>query len=153
MTFRDTTSGEWIEPQARSRRLRRWVLLLALCAGAAAGQEVAVFRRSLDRVASLDPAQAASVYAGRAVGLVYETLVEYDYAARPYRLIPGLAEALPEVTDGGRVYTFRLVTNAWFDADPCFGLAQDGRAARPVRRRVQARDVVFSLKRLADAKQ
>ena len=135
------------------RLTRRVAALLALLAvGAVAGQEAAVFRRSLDRIASLDPAQAASVYAGRAVGLVYETLVEYDYAARPYRLIPGLVESLPEVTDEGRVYTFRLVTNAWFDADPCFGLAQDGPAARPMRRRVQAQDVVFSLKRLADAK-
>jgi ABC-type transport system substrate-binding protein len=139
--------------QAGLRGRRRAAALLALlallAAVAASGQEAAVFRRSLDRVASLDPAQAASVYAGRAVGLVYETLVEYDYEARPYRLIPGLAESLPEVADGGRVYTFRLVTNAWFDADPCFGLTPDGRAQR---RRVEARDVVFSLKRLADAK-
>jgi ABC-type oligopeptide transport system substrate-binding subunit len=150
MTVRDTTPGEWIEQRTRGRH--RFALLLALCASAAAGQEPAVFRRSLDRVASLDPAQAASVYAGRAVGLVYETLVEYDYAARPYRLIPGLAEALPEVANEGRVYTFRLVTNAWFDADLCFGLVGDGRETRPMRRQVLARDVVFSLKRLADAK-
>ena len=126
-------------------------LLVALRAADAAdaGRDAAVFRRSLDRFASLDPAQAASVYASRAVGLVYETLVEYDYAARPYRLIPGLAEALPEVTGEGRVYTFRLVTNAWFHADACFGRGADG---APRRRQVSAADVVFSLARLADAK-
>ncbi len=133
----------------RRRLLRAWVPVVLLASGVALGQGESVFRRSLDRVASLDPVEAASVYAGRAVGLVYETLVEYDYAARPYRLTPGLAEALPVTETDGRVYTFRMVTNAWFVADPCFGTAPDG---TPLRRRVTAEDVVFSLKRLADAK-
>ncbi len=136
-----------------SRTARATLLLCAVALGtvgaAAAPPPPAVFRRSMDRVASLDPAEAASVYAGRAVGLVYETLVEYDYAARPYRLVPGLAETLPEITEGGRCLTFRLVTNAWFTADACFGGDASG---RPLRRRVVAGDVVFSLKRLADAK-
>jgi len=146
---RETPERSGVAPRRISRAA--WVAVLflpLLAAGVAVGQEVAVFRRSLDRVASLDPAEAASVYASRAVCLVYETLLEYDYAARPYRLTPGLAEALPEVSPDGRVYTFRLVTNAWFSADPCFGRGADN---APLRRRVTAADVVFSLKRLADA--
>lgn len=133
------------------RRQLAWLLIMGvtLTAGVVAMADTAVFRRSMDRVASLDPIEASSVSAGRAVGMVYETLLNYDYAARPYRLEPGLASALPHVTAEGRCYTFRLVTNAWFSADACFGhTAQE----QPLPRRVLASDVVFSLKRLADAK-
>ncbi len=92
---------------------------------------------------------ASSVYASRAVALVYECLVEYDYAARPYRLVPGLASSLPEVSSNGLVYTFRLDPAARFAPDACFGVGADG---QPRGRAVRAADVVFSLKRLADRK-
>lgn len=117
-----------------------------LAAGLAqAGQTV--FRRGMDRVSSLDPAMASSLYAARAVQLVYETLLEYDYRARPYRLIPGLAARLPEVHSNGCVYVLTLHPEARFQPDPCFG--PDG-SGRPRGRPVTAEDVVFSLKRLAD---
>ena len=107
----------------------------------------AVFRRSMDRVSSMDPADASSLYAARAVQLTYETLLEIDYRARPYRLIPGLAEALPEVQSNGRAYVIRLQSEARFQPHPCFGADVAGRLrGRPV----VADDVVFSLKRLAD---
>ena len=105
--------------------------------------------RSMDRVASLDPAQAASIYAGRAVLLSYETLLEYDYRERPYRLIPGLAEALPSVSSNGLVYLFRIHPQARFRPDACFGAGAGG---RPQGRPVTAADVVYSLKRLGDRK-
>ena len=101
----------------------------------------------MDRVSSLDPADAASIYAARSAQLVYETLLEYDYRARPYRLIPGLAAALPEVQSNGLVYVVRLDPEARFQSDACFGLDADGRARG---RAVTADDVVFSLKRLGD---
>ena len=104
----------------------------------------AVFRRVIERVTSLDPVEAASVYAARCVALTYETLLEYDYEARPYRLKPCLATALPAVSDDGLTYTFTIDTNACFTADACFGEAR----TRPV----SAEDFVYALKRLADAK-
>lgn len=67
----------------------------------------ATFTRTLERVSSMDPAMATTVYDAHAVQLVYETPLEIDYAARPYRLIPGLCE-LPEVSPDGLTYTFRL---------------------------------------------
>lgn len=123
----------------------RCLAALALCL-AAGTCGAADFRRALERVPSLDPAQAASAGASRAVALCYETLLEYDYTARPYRLVPGLAAALPEVSSNGLIYTFRIDPAARFIADPCFG--GDGRTGRPV----NAMDLAFSLKRLADAK-
>ena len=104
----------------------------------------AVFRRVIERVTSLDPVEAASVYAARCVALTYETLLEYDYEARPYRLKPCLATAMPAVSDDGLTYTFTIDTNACFTADACFGEAR----TRPV----SAEDFVYALKRLADAK-
>ncbi len=103
-----------------------------------------VYRRVIERVTSLDPVEAASVYAARCVALSYETLLEYDYEARPYRLKPCLATAMPEVSPDGLTYTFGIDTNAVFAADPCFG---EGRT-----RHLTASDFVYSLKRLADAK-
>ena len=121
------------------------VCALALLALSVRGETV--FRRSLDRVSSLDPATASSIYASRAVSLVYETLLEFDYHARPYRLIPGLAESLPEVQSNGCVYLVHVRPSARFQPDPCFGQDAQG---RPVGRAVTADDVVYSLKRLAD---
>ena len=82
------------------------IFVAGWCACQAYGETV--YRRSMDRVSSLDPADAASIYAARSAQLVYETLLEYDYRARPYRLIPGLAAALPEVQSNGLVYVVRL---------------------------------------------
>ena len=124
--------------------------LLSLYLPAAAGNAApATYRRTIERVTSLDPIEAASVYAARCVGLVYEPLLEYAYEERPYALQPCLAKAMPEVSPDGLVYTFSIETNAFFTADPCFGVGADG---APLSRHVTAEDFVYSLKRLADAK-
>ena len=125
-------------------------LAMAACAASAmamAGD--AVYRRTIERVTSLDPVEAASVYAARCVALVYEPLLEYDYSARPYALRPCLAAGMPEVSDDGLRYVFRIDTNATFTADACFGLDATG---APLTRHVAAEDFVYSFKRLADAK-
>ena len=67
----------------------------------------ATFTRALERVDSVDPIKSQSAYDSRAVQLIYETPLEIDYAARPYRLKPGLCE-LPEVSADGLTYVFRL---------------------------------------------
>ena len=107
------------------------------------------YRRCIDRVASLDPVDSVTVCASRCIALVYETLLEYDYTARPYRLKPNLATALPVISDDGRTYTFTIDTNEIFMADPCFGRTPSG---APKSRAVTAEDFVYSFKRLADAK-
>ena len=128
---------------AAAKHLLLPAAVFAFCAFSAA-QAGPVFRRVIERVASLDPIEATSVYAGRCVALSYETLLEYDYEARPYRLRPCLATAMPEISEDGLVYTFRLNTNACFIADKCFG----EKGTRPV----TAADFIYSFKRIADAK-
>ena len=107
------------------------------------------YRRCIDRVASLDPVDSVTVCASRCISLVYETLLEYDYTARPYRLKPNLATALPAISEDGRTYTFTINTNETFAEDECFGRTPSG---RPKSRTVTAADFVYSFKRLADAK-
>ena len=66
----------------------------------------ATFTRTLERVASMDPAMTRSVYDAHAVQLVYEPPLEVDYEARPYKLVPCFCE-LPEVSVDGLTYVFR----------------------------------------------
>ncbi len=76
-----------------------WVGLLLLAT---------TFTRPMERVNSIDPLTAQSVYDSSVVQLLYRTPLEIDYAARPYRLVPGVCE-LPEVSADGLTYTFRMV--------------------------------------------
>ena len=94
-----------------------------------------VFARQMDRVASMDPAQCQSVYDSKAIQLVYETPLNIDYFARPYKLVPGACE-LPEVSSDGLVYVLRLR-----------GGSDD---VRPSPLALTASDVVRSLERLRD---
>ena len=66
----------------------------------------ATFTRTLERVSTMDPAMATSVYDAHAVQLVYEPPLAIDYKARPYKLVPGLCD-LPEVSADGLMYVFR----------------------------------------------
>ncbi|GIW14006.1 MAG: peptide-binding protein [Tepidiforma sp.] len=64
-------------------------------------------------------------------GLVFSGLVRVD---REGRVVPDLAAELPEVTDGGTTYTFRIRANArWHDGEP-----------------VTSRDVAFTVRLLQD---
>lgn len=105
--------------------------------------EVVSYSRS-DRVKSLDPATAGDVSSSLAIGRICEGLVQYDYLARPYKIIPQLAECMPEISDDGLVYTFKLRKGIHFHDDPCF---PDGKG-----REVTAEDFIFSFKRVADVK-
>ena len=87
------------------------------------GLLAATFACPMERVSSLQPWDAQSAYDSYAVQLIYETPLAIDYAARPYRLVPGYCE-LPEVSEDGLVYRLKV---------------KQGRAAK---------DVVTSLQKL-----
>jgi ABC-type transport system substrate-binding protein len=98
---------------------------------------------------TLDPAVAYDTVAHAITGNVYDTLLEYHYLARPYRLIPGLAVRVPEADprEGGRVaYRMELRPGLLYQDDPSFALADPGASTREV----VAADVAFALMRLAD---
>jgi len=88
-----------------------------------------------------DPVRVTDAYSGQVIQAIFERLLTYDYLARPLKLVPGTAEALPEVSDGGRTYVFRLRKGVYFQSDPAF---------KGARRELTAADYAYSIKRFVD---
>ena len=61
-------------------------------------------------IESLDPALAGTVESWQALWTVYTPLLTYPHRAGTAGgdLVPGLAEALPKISDGGKTYTLKL---------------------------------------------
>ena len=66
------------------------------------------------RVKTLDPALAADLASRNMVAAFYDTLLQYDYTARPYKLIPSMLKSMPELNKAKTVYTFRLRNDLYF---------------------------------------
>ncbi len=124
------------------------LLYLAPCGQASAADDMGFSTLVLfnQRIRGFDPVSAADVYSARAVGRVYETLLQYHYLDRPYRVVPLLAADMPEVSDDGLTYTFKIRDGIRFHDDPCF-IATAGKG-----RELTAHDFVYAIKRLADRK-
>ena len=96
------------------------------------------------RIPGFDPAKSDSVSGALAVSKVYEGLLQYDYLARPYKVIPLLSDGMPEVSEDRTVYTFKIRKGIFFADDPCFSGGKG--------REIVAEDFVYSFKRIADVK-
>jgi len=105
--------------------------------------EVISYSRSY-RLKALDPVTAGDVSSSLAIARICEGLVEYDYLARPYKIVPLLAESMPEISADELTYTFKLRKGIYFHDDPCF---PNGKG-----REMVAEDFIYSFKRLADVK-
>jgi len=91
---------------------------------------------------TLDPVQGSTQYDNRSCTLIYQTLLQYKYLHRPVELSPLLLAEMPEVSDDGKRYRFRLRDDVYFHDDACF---PDGKG-----RKINAEDFFYSLKRMAD---
>jgi ABC-type transport system substrate-binding protein len=92
---------------------------------------------------SFDPQYAPDAASDSVIDNIYEPMLDYDYLARPVKLVPRTLEAMPSVADGGKTYTFRLRKGIFFTPDPAF-------KGKP--RELTAADQVYGLKRLLDPK-
>jgi len=72
---------------------------------------------------------------------IFDTLLQYDYLARPVKMQARAAVALPEISADGKTYTLKLKRGITFTDHPAF----KGR-----KRELVAADYVFSMKRLLD---
>ncbi|MBV8504162.1 MAG: bicyclomycin resistance protein [Paucibacter sp.] len=88
-----------------------------------------------------DPARITDIYSRIITAHIFEGLVGYDHLARPALIKPVLAEALPEVSEDFKTWTFRIRRGVFFADDPAF-------KGQP--REVTAEDFVYSLLRVAD---
>jgi ABC-type transport system substrate-binding protein len=120
------------------------VCVLAATASASAADPRKVIRDVFPVAETgFDPAAMHDLYSAGIVRAIFDTLYTYDYLARPAKIVPGVADGMPQVSDDGKVYTVKLQKGVYFQADPAFG----GR-----KRELTADDVVYSYKRLADPK-
>ncbi len=122
------------------------LLLFFLHAMAVDGEEPerTLYTSGGSRVKTLDPGQADDLASRNMVAAIYDTLLEYDYAAKPYRLIPSMLAEMPKANKTLDIYTFRLRDDLRFAADRCFdGLPESAR-------RITAGDVLYSILRIAD---
>ena len=90
-----------------------------------------------------DPQAAYDTYSFAVIAAIFDPLYVYDYFARPVRMIPNTAAALPEMSNEGRTYTIRIKPGIYFAADPAF---------KGKRRELTADDYVYSIKRIFDPK-
>ncbi len=124
-------------------------LALALLAGSAVAQTAPappsapkVLRYSM-RIAEtgFDPAQISDLYSATMVANIFDALYAYEFLARPVRLKPNTAAAMPETAADFKTFTVRLRPGIYFADDPAF---------KGVRRELTAADYVYSIKRHFD---
>jgi ABC-type transport system substrate-binding protein len=117
------------------------------CALLAAGPAAATVERKVLRIsfrtaeAGFDPQRVFDRYSVGICENLFEPLLTYDYLARPVRLVPLTAEAIPEPEEGGTRYTFRIRPGILFADDPAF---------KGHKRELVAKDVEYSIKRFRD---
>ena len=91
----------------------------------------------------LDPQSESDEASGSINEQIFDSLLQYDYLARPAKLQPRTAAALPQVDPTGTVYVLKVKPGIYFTPDPAF---------KGARRELVAADYVYSLKRLLDPK-
>lgn len=91
---------------------------------------------------TLDPVQTNSdANTSTLLSHILEAPLQYDHLARPARLQPCTAAAMPEVSADGRVFTVRIRPGIYFADHPAFG----GR-----RRELVAQDHAYAIRRFYD---
>jgi ABC-type transport system substrate-binding protein len=117
-------------------------LVALLCAGAQAAEPDKVLRIAFSIAeTSFDPAFASDAASDAIIEHVFDTMLDYDYLARPVKLVPRALEAMPAIEDGGRTYICRVRKGIYFTPDPAF----KGR-----KRELTAADFAYGFKRILD---
>ncbi len=107
---------------------------------AAAPQKV--FRYAM-RIAEtgFDPAQISDLYSSTLAANIFDALYATEFLARPVRLKPNTATAMPEISADFTTFTVRVRPGIYFTDDPAFN-------GKP--RELTAADYVYSIKRHFD---
>ncbi|HVY22806.1 MAG TPA: ABC transporter substrate-binding protein [Steroidobacteraceae bacterium] len=117
-------------------------VLLILFALSIQAAPLKVLRTSIIAAESgFDPQRISDLYSTDICWQIFDTVLGYDYLARPAKLIPNIVRELPVAEDGGRVYTFRVIPGIYFADDPAF---------KGKKRELVAKDLEYSIRRLRD---
>ena len=90
---------------------------------------------------SFDPAQISDLYSRTVVAGIFDAPLEVEFLAKPARVRPNTAAAMPEVSADFKTFTFRIKPGIYFADDPAF---------KGARRELTAADYVYSIKRHYD---
>jgi ABC-type transport system substrate-binding protein len=90
---------------------------------------------------SFDPQFSADAGTDSIIDHIFDAMLDYDYLARPVKLVPRTLEAMPTVEDGGATYVFRLKRGIFFTPDAAF-------KGRP--RELTAGDQAYTIRRMLD---
>lgn len=133
-----------------ARRALWGVVLAASLVGSAFAQKAAnaptakVLRYAFPAAETgFDPAQVSDIYSRIVTAHIFDAPLSYDPLARPYKLRPSTAAAMPEVSDDHKTFVFRIKPGIYFSDDPAF---------KGKKRELVAADYVYSLKRVYDPK-
>jgi oligopeptide transport system substrate-binding protein len=90
---------------------------------------------------SFDPAFASDAASDSVIANIMEAMLDYDYLARPVKLVPRTLEAMPVVEESGKTYTMKVRKGIFFTPDPAF-------KGKP--RELTAADHAYGLRRILD---
>src|SRR5512138_161591 len=90
---------------------------------------------------SFDPVKINDLYSRTVTPHIFEAPFQFDHLARPIKIKPLTAAAMPEHSPDFRVWTVRIKPGIYFADDPAF---------KGKRRELVAQDYVYTLKRFAD---
>ncbi|MBS0326534.1 MAG: hypothetical protein JSS46_08320 [Proteobacteria bacterium] len=90
-----------------------------------------------------DPQAAGDIYSNYVNRAIFDCLYRYAYLARPYRVVPNTAAAMPEISADGKTWTIRIRPGIYFADDPAF---------KGKRRELTAADYVYAIERILDPK-
>src|SRR5258706_8109488 len=88
-----------------------------------------------------DPATVNDLYSRIVNSHIFEAPYKYDYLARPFKIKPNTAAAMPEVSDDFKTWTIRIRPGIYFADDPAF---------KGKKRELTAQDYVYAWKRPYD---
>jgi len=90
---------------------------------------------------SLDPVRLNDLYSRTITPHIFEGLYHYDHLARPVKIKPLTAAAMPQVSEDFRVWIVKVQPGIYFASDAAF---------KGKRRELVAQDYVYTFKRFAD---
>jgi oligopeptide transport system substrate-binding protein len=128
----------------------RWLCLSAIAAAlcVVSAANAADMNKTL-RVAvsaaetGFDPQAISDLYSGFVTRVIFDPLYQYDYLARPFKIIPNTAVALPQISEDGLTWIIKVKPGIYFADDPVF---------KGKKRELTAADYIYSWKRMIDPK-
>src|ERR1700719_939485 len=128
-----------------TRRIVAVVLAFVAALGCAAAADLNKTLRVSFPIAEtgFDPQAVGDVYSAYVNRVIFDPLYRYDYLARPYKIVPNTATAMPEISPDGKTWIMHVRPGIYFSDDPAF----NGK-----KRELIAADYVFAWKRVIDPK-